>query len=269
MNGSVFMKTVSERWRATTVYVLGLLGYMLMLTAVYPTFRKMLAAKSELLESYPKGFLKLFGVKSLDASSFSNYITLELLGFIWVVIMAAFVIAFARQMVAGELHDGTLELLLSQPIKRWKVLTSEGLVLLGGIVVLVVTTIVGVFAFGSAFASSGGIRYAGYAAFLPVGICLAAAIAGYSVLFSVLLNDPRRAVMASVGLTLFFYLIHFAASYSKIVEKIDWFCIFHYYEPMKVIDSGNMPWKSVLCLLAFAAVGFAASLYTFQRKDIK
>jgi ABC-2 type transport system permease protein len=269
MNRSVFDKTVFERWRATLVYAVGILAYMLMLTAVYPTFRNMLAAKSELLKNYPKGLLQFFGVKSIDASSFSNYITLELLGFIWVIIMAAFVIAFARQMISGELHDGTLELLMSQPVPRWKVLTSEGIALLAGIVVLVVTTVLGIFAFGSAFASSAGINYAGYAAFLLVGICLSAAIAGYSVLFSVLLDDPRRAVMASVGLTLFFYLIHFAAAYSKIVEKVDWFDIFHYYSPMTVIDSGTIPVKSVLLLLAFAAVGFGAAVWAFDRKDIK
>lgn len=269
MNKNVFNKTVFERWRATLVYVIGILAYMLMLTAVYPTFRKMLTAKSELLKNYPKGLLQFFGVKSIDASSFSNYITLELLGFIWVIIMAAFVIAFARQMIAGELSDGTLELLMAQPVPRWKILTSEGLALLAGIVVLVVATVAGIFAFGSAFASSAGINYAGYAAFLLVGISLCAAMAGYSVLFSVLLDDPRRAVMASVGLTLFFYLVHFAASYSTIIAKVDWFGIFHYYSPMTVIDSGTVPVKSVLLLLVFAAVGFGAAIWAFERKDIK
>lgn len=269
MNLSVLKKTVFERWRPTVVYTVGLLAYMLMLTAVYPTFRKMLTAKSELLKDYPKGLLQFFGVERIDAASFSNYITLELLGFIWVVIMAAFVIAFARQMVAGEIDDGTLELLMAQPVARWKVLTTEGAGLLGGIVILVVTTVVGMIVYGSIFAYNAGVNYAGYAAFLPVGICLAAAIGGYSVLFSVLLSDPKRAVMASVGLTLFFYLLHFSASYSSILAKVDWFGIFHYYNPMQVIESGNVPLKSVLLLLTFAAVGFGLAVWAFQRKDLK
>jgi ABC-2 type transport system permease protein len=269
VNRSVFNKTVSERWRGTLVYGVGIIAYMLMVTAVYPTYRKMLAEKADLLKNYPKGVLQLFGVKSINAASFTNYITLELLGFIWVIIMAAFVIAFARNMIAGELKDGTLELLMSQPVPRWKVLTSEGTALLAGIVALVVATVVGVFAFGSAFASSGGINYAGMASFIPVGICLALAIGGYSVLLSVVIEDPRRVAMAAAGLTLFFYLIHFAASYSKIVEKVDWFGVFHYYSPMEVIDSGTVPVKSVLILLAFAIVGFGAALWAFQRKDIK
>lgn len=269
MNRSIFGKTVFERWRPTVVYVAGLLAYMLMLTAVYPTFRRMLATKGELFKDYPKAVLRLFGVQSMDAASFSNYITLELLGLVWVIIVAAYVMAFARQMVAGEVHDGTLELLMAQPVARWKVLTSEGLALLGGIAVLVVSTVVGIIVYGAVFASGAGVNYAGCAAFVPVGISLAAAMAAYSVLFSVLFNDPRRAVMASVGLTLFFYLLHFAASYSGVLEKADWFGIFHYYNPLKVLDGGRVPVNSVLLLLAFAAAGFGASLWSFQRKDLK
>ncbi|HEY5527405.1 MAG TPA: ABC transporter permease subunit [Candidatus Anoxymicrobiaceae bacterium] len=269
MNKNVFNKTVFERWRATVIYAVGILGYMLMVTAVYPTYKKMLTEKADLLKNYPKGLLQLFGVKNINASSFTNYITLELLGFIWVIIMVAFVVAFARNMISGELKDGTLELLMSQPVPRWKILTSEGMAMLAGIVGLVVTTVLGVIVFGSAFASSGGVNYAGLAAFIPVGICLATAIAGYSVLFTVLIKDPRRVIMASVGLTLYFYLIHFAAGYSKIVDKIDWFGIFHYYDPFTVIERGTVPAKSVLVLLAFTAVGFGAAIWAFQHKDIK
>jgi ABC-type transport system involved in multi-copper enzyme maturation permease subunit len=74
--------------------------------------------------------------------------------------------------------------------------------------------------------------------------------------------------MAAAGLTLVFYLVHVGGAYSKFFEKVDWFGIFHYYDPLKVLDSGNVPAKSVLLLLAFAAVGFGAALLVFQRRDI-
>ena len=48
----------------------------------------------------------------------------------------------------------------------------------------------------------------------------------------------------------------------------DRFGIFHYYDPLKVLNSGTVPVKSVLLLLAFAVVGFAAALWVFQRRDI-
>ena len=268
MNIKVLRKNLSDRWAGTLVYVLGIFGYLLMISAVYPSFKKALAAKSELLKNYPKGLLQLFGVKSLNAASFSNYITVELVGFIWVIIMAAFVIAWTRAMISGEIRDGTMELLLAQPVERWEVLVSEGTGLLGGIIAVTLATVLGIIVWGSAF--GGKMAYAGYAAFIPLGVCLALAIAVYSLLFSALLDDPRRAVMASAGLTLFFYVLHFVSQYSKVVAKIDWFGIFHYYNPLAVLDGGGgVPVKSILLLLAFAVVGFGLAGWVFQRKDIK
>lgn len=266
MNMTVFRKNVSDRWKATMIYVGGLAAYLLMIAAVYPTFKKTLDAKSDLLKNYPKGIMQFFGVESLNASSYSNYLTVEVFGLIWVIIMAAFVIAWTRAMISGEIHDGTMELLLAQPVARWQVMTSETLALIGGIIIVVLSTVIASIVFGAAFGAK--VIYSGLAAFIPLGICLALAIAGYSLLFSAVFDQPRRAAMAAAGLTLVFYLVHFAGIYSKVVEKIDWFGIFHYYNPMKVLDSGDVPVKSVLILLAFAVVGFGAAIWVFQKKDI-
>jgi ABC-type transport system involved in multi-copper enzyme maturation permease subunit len=59
------------------------------------------------------------------------------------------------------------------------------------------------------------------------------------------------------------------SQYSSVVAKIDWFGVFHWYNPLSVLDSGNVPVKSILILLAFAAIGFGAAIAVFQRKDIK
>lgn len=266
MNRTIFRKNVSDRWKATAIYAGALVGYLLMIIAVYPTFKETLEKQTEFLKDYPKGVMQFFGVEELDASSFSNYMTVEMFGLIWVIIMAAFVIAWTRAMVSGEIHDGTMELLLAQPVARWKVLVSQTVALLGGIVVVAGVTVLSSIAFGAAFKAE--VVYSGFAAFLPLGICLSLAIAGYSLLFSTIFDQPRRAAMAAAGLTLLFYLVHFGGIYSKVIEKIDWFSIFHYYNPMEVLESGNLPTWDILALLLFAVVGFGAAIWVFQGKDI-
>ncbi|MBU1672429.1 MAG: ABC transporter permease [Actinobacteria bacterium] len=265
MNLNLFKKTVSDRWRSTAVFGGGILAYVLMTTALYPTFRD-ISGIEELLDKYPKDFLRLFGVESFDITSFGNFVTAELLGLMWVIIVVAFVLGFARSVIAGEIHDGTMELLLSQPISRWSVVTSQALAIAAGIVTLVVVTVLGIVGFGAALGIE--IFYRGFFAFIPVGICLLLAIAGYSLLFSTLLKDPRRVVMASAGLTLAFYMLHFAGAYWRVADRMDVFGIFHYYNPASVIDSGTVPVGSLLALLAFAAVGFTASLVVFRRRDV-
>jgi ABC-2 type transport system permease protein len=266
MNWNVVRKTLKDRWRSTALFSASLFGYMVLSVGLFPTVEKMSSRYKDLISKMSKDVLRLFGSSSIDLGSFNNYMVLRLLGLMWVIIAAAFIIAFTRQMVAGELAEGTLELLLAQPVERWKVLTSEGAVLAAGSLCIVLATVLGVFMFAPAFGIK--VAFAGYLAFIPLGLALMLAIAGYSILFSVVFNDPRWAATAAAGLTLVFYLLHFAGSYWKVVDKVDWFGIFHYYDPLKVLESGHVPLKSILLLCAFAAVGFSAALMSFARKDI-
>ena len=265
MNWNLVRKTISDHWRGTAIYAGALAAYVLLLTAMFPSFQKMTGVK-EMLEQYPEGMARFFGVESIDITSFNNFMTMELLGFMFVIIAGAFVFSFARYMVAGEMSDGTLELLLAQPIQRWKMLTSKGAVLLAGIVGIVLATVLSVFAFGAVLGID--VSYSGYLAYLPVATALLVSIAGYSILFSTALHRPRWVVMASVGVTLGFYMMQFAATSSESLEKLGYFTIFHYYNPLKVLDSGSVPIVDVLVLLGVGAVCFAAAIYFFQRKDI-
>lgn len=266
MNWNLIRKMVSDRWRGTLVYGAGIVAYVLMLTSMFPSITKIGAAKKAYMEDLPEGFLKFFNVKDFNITSFDNYMTLQFLGLIWIIVMAAFVIALARGMVAGEIQDGTLELLLAQPIARWNILLSEGAVLLGGIVFLVLLTVLATFAFGAAFGIE--LSYGGYAAFIPLGIALAAAIAGYSVLLSAVMREPRRVALAAAGVTLAFYIVHFVGIYSKSLAKVDYFTIFRYYDPQTLLKTGGVPVRDILVLLGFAAVTFAAAVFFFQRRDI-
>ena len=265
MNWNLVRKTISYKWRGTLIYSGSLVLYVLLMAAIFPSFSKMTGIQ-DFVKNYPEALMKFFGVQSFDITSFNNYLVMELLSVMWVIIVGAYVISFARGMVSGEMKSGTLELLLAQPIERWKVLMSEACVLLGGIICVVLSMVLGVFVFGSAFGV--GVTYGAYLAFIPLGVALFLSIAGYSILFSVIFDQPGRAVMASAALTICFYVVHFAGIYWRVAEKIDWFGIFHYYDPLKVLNSGNVPVKDVLILLAFAVPCFALSLWLFQRKDI-
>ncbi len=265
MNWNLVRKTINDRWRGTAIYAGALAAYVLLMTAMFPSFEKMTGIQ-EMMESYPESMSRFFGVESIDITSFNNFMTMELFGLMFVIIVGAFVFSFARNMVAGELHDGTLELLLAQPVERWKILTSKGAVFLAGIVGIVLVTVLSVFAFGAAFGID--VSYSGYLAFLPVATALFISIAGYSILFSTALHRPRWVVMASVGVTLGLYMMQFAATTSPSLEKLGYFTIFHYYNPLKVLDSGSVPIWDVLMLLAVGAACFGASLWFFQRKDI-
>ncbi|MFH1149165.1 MAG: ABC transporter permease subunit [Actinomycetota bacterium] len=263
MTGSLILKTVRERWRMAAIFAGVIVGYALLLAAIYPSIGKV---KVDYAKQIPKAFAKFFGASTFNITTYNNYVAIQFLTLMWVILVAAFVISMARRMVAGELKDGTLEFLLSQPVQRWRLLSVQAMLLLAAIVGFVLVTVGSLVAFGAAF----GVMetYAGYAAFILPAIALLTAIAGYSILFSALFKDPGRAALAAAGLTLLFYLINFAASYWTRIEFIGWASIFKYYQPLTVLQKATVSPRDVLIPVAFGLACFAGALWAFQRRDV-
>ena len=260
---SLAAKTLRERWRMAAIFVGVIVSYTLLVVAIYPSIGKV---KTDYAKNIPKAFAKFFGVSSFNLTTFNNYVTLQFLSLMWVILVAAFVIAMARRMVAGELKEGTLEFLLSQPVQRWKLLSVQAALLLATIVGFVLVTVGSIVAFAAAF--NVGSTYGGYVVFILPACALFIAIAGYSILFSAMFRDPGRAAMAAAGLTLVFYLMNFAASYWKSIEFMGWFSIFKYYQPLDFIQKASLPVRDVLVPCALGLVSFAAALWVFQRRDV-
>lgn len=263
MNWNLALKTIRDRWKNTLFYAIGLAAYTLMITAIYPTFRNV-PNIDEFLKNYPEDLMRLFGSGQFDFTNFNSYINIEFLGLMMVIIVGVFVFTFARSVTAGEMKDGTLELLITQPIQRWGVVATKSAVMLGGIVVLMVTIVLSIFAFGSMF--DVGVSYSGFASFLPLAIALFLCIGGYSVLLEVIV--PRGGIMAAVGLTIGLYLMNFIAETVNSIRWIRYLSIFHYYDPAKVLSKGTVPWLDILVLAGVGLASIVAAAYIFQHRDI-
>jgi len=237
--------------------------YSIFVAAVYPSVSKM---KNEYAQNMPKALAKLFGAESFDLTSFDNFVSVQFLSLMWVILVAAFIIAMARRMVAGELRDGTLEFLLSQPVRRWKLLSVQALLLLAAIAGFVLLTVASLVASAAAFGIETSLS--GFAVFMIPATSLMIAIAGYSILFSAVFSEPGKAAMAAAGLTLLFYLLNFAASYWTGIEKLGWLSIFKYYRPLEVLQNSSVGALDVVVPACFGLACFAAALVVFQRRDV-
>lgn len=263
MNWNLALKTVRDRWKNTLFFGIGLAAYTLMITAIYPAFRD-IPDIDKLLKNYPEQLLRLFGSSQFDLTNFNNYINIEFLGLMMVIIVGAYVFTFARSVTAGEIKDGTLELLVTQPVHRWEVVATKSVVMLGGIVTLMVTVVLSVFAFGFIF--DVGVSYGGFASFLPLAIALFLCIGGYAVLLGVIV--PKYGAMAAVGVTIALYLMNFAGESVKSISGIRYFSIFHYYNSLNVLTRGAVPWVDVLVLTCVGLACLVAASYIFQHRDL-
>lgn len=197
--------------------------------------------------------------------SLGKYMALEFFS-LWPLLMSVYAIFNAGGIAAREVERGTMDMLLSQPLKRWHLIISKFLVFPLALIVVAVTCIAGMItgmAIIGDFSDIGGICLA----FLPA-ILLALAVASYTLLFSCIFLEPRKVMLVAGSVTGLFYVLHIL---SRAIGSLEWvgnLSIFYYYEPAKIASDLSMNWAGIGVYLSIIVLCFAASIYVFQRRDI-
>ncbi len=221
---------------------------------------------TQYLTVVPKALLRAFNIGGSDLTSFGGFVGAEYLSFIWVVIIAAFTIAFTSGAVAKELEQGTLELILAYPLGRIQFLLSKVVALLLASGVIVLGTVAGIWL--GALSQHLAVSSASYLAVGALGLAFSLAIAGYGFLFSTLASERAKAAGAAAALTLVFYVVNFAAQSWEALHGLARFSLFNYYAPQDALNLGHVNGVAIATLLAVAVAGTAGAAAVFRLRDL-
>ncbi|MHB8840730.1 MAG: ABC transporter permease [Candidatus Aquicultor sp.] len=269
MNGNLFRKSLKEIRISWPSYMVGLLLYVYLLISIYPTVQQRSAEIQELLKSYPKGFIEIFGGGSaVSFTTVEGFLSLEFFGLMWFVIIGAFVIGYGSAALGKELESGTIEILLSQPITRTSALVTKSLNLFGSTILMVVLTVFATYIFGLMVDLKPKID--GIVALTVIGTLFFLAIGAIALFFSVLLGERGRAALATSGVLVSMYFLNVISNLANWdwMKKLDDVSLFHYYDSAKLLSTGNIPAKSLLVYSATAIVFYLGSILVFRRRDI-
>ena len=256
------------RMQATSIasYAAGAAFYSLLVVVLFERFIEQHKAFFEqYVKIIPKALLRLFSAGS-DLTSFGGFVGAEYLSFIWVVIIAAFVISFTSGALAKELEQGTLELLLAYPLGRIQLFLSKLAAMVIALAIIVAATLGGLW--GGALSQQLNVAAASYWAVGALGMAFGLAIAGYGFLFSAAASERALAAGAAAGLTVIFYAVNFAAQSWDQLQGLRPFTLFHYYVPEDAINLGRLDLQAMLLLLAVAVVTTAAAGAVFRLRDL-
>jgi len=115
---NVFLKTLRDMRRAIAWWSLGLAVMTTLIVAVYPTVRDN-PELNQAVEDYPealKAFIAFGG--EVDYGSSVGYLGSELFSFMVPLLLLVAAIGAGARAIAGEEEQGTLDLLLSNPLSR-------------------------------------------------------------------------------------------------------------------------------------------------------
>jgi ABC-2 type transport system permease protein len=230
----------------------------------------------------------LMGGESIRINSTLDMLSIGYVHPLMQIIFCIWAVGRASGAIAGEIDRGTMELLLAQPIARWRVVFAHFLADVITIPLLCLalwagnwlgTGLVGMLQLGAARGML--VQVVDPCVFGPalwnVG-ALIFAVSGYTMALSAAGRFRNRVLGFAVLVTLVQFLVNVVGQLWDVVEPLRPLTVFYYYQPQQIILSDRwtvglgspalLHVNAVLVLFAVGAVGYAIALWTFCRRDL-
>jgi ABC-2 type transport system permease protein len=265
--GAIFVRTLRDNLPGILAWGLAYALFLVLVTVLYPALQKnntLLGIVNSLgLLGAGKGTLKLSVV-----TSYSGYLSFEALG-LAPLILSIYVIPQALSIVSREEERGTLDILLSTPLPRWRLLTEKLLAVVTSLL-LILGMMWSALIISVALVEEAELPLVNAVAgiWMIIPICLV--ILAGTLLISVTVRTGR----ASGGLAALLVIAsYFARTLAELIPNVPWldtvhrFSIFSYYRSILALSEGFQPSYDVV-LLVLAVVLFVLAVVQFQRRDL-
>jgi ABC-2 type transport system permease protein len=254
---------LEKRWQIFW-WVLGISAVIAMNLAFYPSFKDQSEALEQTFAELPDAAVALFSDTG-DFLSPVGYLSSQVYYLLLPLLLAVLGIILGTGLLAKEEKSGTLELLLSRPISRTRLLFAK---FFGGALVLLIVGLI--------------------CAIVTVGLCalveieiplsniiqasvLAQLFATTVFAFGYFLTATNLLRTASAGITIVYALFGYVAA--SLIEYASWleapakFMPFYYYRPSDVLN-GVYDWRlTAYYLLVILIIAILGTFY-FRRRDI-
>ncbi len=249
---------------ATLIFLYGVLTMYL-----YPTMAQSDIDIMSYLNSLPDALKAAFGYEGVDLTALTltpeTFATLEFLMF-WPLLIGVYGI-FASVGIARESERGTLDLLLAQPVERYKVLISKFSIFGVGALLIAVASLAGL-VLGTAIINE-SVNIGSLAMVLFEALLFVLAFASFTLLCSVIFLEPRKSLLAAGVVMAGSYILNFIVPILD--PSISWLrnlSLFYYYNPNEVVATASLNGTAVIVYTAVTIICFIAALLVFQRRDL-
>jgi ABC-2 type transport system permease protein len=254
-----------HRVRGTVVTTVALGAFALFYVVLFPTFAESFGSELDtLLEAYPDAILKAFGVQSL--TTIEGFLASELYTFAWMLLVGLYFAYSAASLIAADVERERMDMLLSLPVSRARVVVEKFASLavpLAGLSVVIPAVVI---------AGSAGVGYpvdaVDVATLHLLSIPYLLVCAGIGLVASVAFDRASVAQRVSLGLLagLFFAESLLTDTDYEVAGVVS---PSRYLDPNAVLIDGEYAVVDGLVLLVAAGALVAVAVLWFRRKDIE
>jgi len=262
---TVLGKTIREQRRALMWWGIGLFASGATYAPFYPSIKDNAETLQKYMDTMPEFLREAFMGSSGDFTSPAGYLNTELFNFFAPLLMLLFAIGAGARAIAGEEEKQTLDVLLSMPIARRRVVIDKfGAMLIAGVLLSALLWL-SIPVLGPPYDLNPGL----WDLTAAVAMCFQLAMAFGAIALAIGAATGRRALAVGVtaGIAGGSYLLDLLVPTIHSIEWLQLLSPFHYYlgaEPMM----RGLDVSSSLVLAGIAAVAFGAALVLFERRDL-
>lgn len=260
---SVYQKTLYDHHVAIIAWGLGIIIISLFYASIYPSISG--SSFTDAIQGMSSNLINAF-IGSADFFSTPNgFIHGEFFTFTMPLIVCIITILVGSGLIAREEETGTMELLLSRPISRRRLMRHKAAALVTIVGILAACVWVGLWV-GSLLIPKFAITLS-LMAIASVNLGLLALAFGCIALMITAIKS-RRSLAA--GITGIYFLVSYIVG--TFGEQVSWLrhgeplSLFHYFRTMDILQK-HTHWWDLVVLLAVCAVAYSIAEYAFSHRD--
>lgn len=265
MLSGVALKTLRDQRRALTGWTVSLALLVAMYVAIWPSMRDQ-PAMGDFLDQMPEGFRALFAMSGADLSTPVGYVKVELLSFMGPIVLLLYAVTTGGGAIAGEEDRRTLDLLLTAPVSRTRVVLEKAAAMVGGTVLLAGVLAVALLLEGTVVDL--GLPAGGVVAAMTHLALLALVFGALALALGCATGRPglSRAVPAVVAVLA--YVVNGLGGFVSWLEPFQELSPFYQYAGHDPLVNG-VSWPSAAVALGTVVVLVAVAVVTFRRRDVR
>ena len=262
-----FRSMLRDKLKLLAVYVISTVGLLEMYVALFPAIKKQSANFDQMIQSMPEAMFKAFGMDPANFSfgSFETYMSSEYMSFLWPVLAISFAISLANYIAVRESDDGTIETLLSLPVRRSQIFVERFGA--GMFMIIIFSTISMLAALPLAWVHNVTVD-AGHFVVASVGSALFATVVfSIGTLCSVLFSARGRATMIASGILVLMYALNIISGLNEHLQNMRYLSIFNYFNGSELLGKAIFPSHMFTAFGGIILVTFVFSVWRFSRRD--
>ncbi len=204
---------------------------------------------------------------SAGATSLIGFMISYLYGFILLIFPMLFCILRGNSLIAKYADNNSMVTLLSAPIKRRTIATTQLLVLISGVLLLIVYTS-GLEIVIAEINFSGALVISELLKLNAALLCLHLFIGGVCFLASCVFSDTKYSIALGAGIPALMYVLQMLANAGEKAEVIKYFTFFTLFDANGVVAGESAATMGVLALLLGAILLYTIAVTVFCKKDL-